>query len=275
VSPADPDLSVVTATLGRRELLLRKLAALRTQSLPPERFEWVLVADGDDGGAVDAVAAQAEGLTLRVARLPERRGAAAARNHAAALARGRVLLFSDDDCVPGDDDLAAHLRAQATPCVAVGRLTFLAEDGRARPWAPRRVGYWHANGANTSVPADAFRAVGGFDASLTGYGGEDLLLGYLLGRQGVPARAVRAAHAVHVGVEPGASGDLAKARSAGRNAARIAARHPALAARLGVHPAWLRVKRALLPALAWAGARVAGERAYVEGALAGWREVAP
>ncbi|MBW6455457.1 MAG: glycosyltransferase [Trueperaceae bacterium] len=265
-----PWVSVITATIGRRAAMLAKLDALRAQTLPPERFEWVVVADGDDDGTLAAIAAAAPPFRLRTLRLPRRSGAATARNAAVAAARGGVLLFSDDDCVPDDDNLERHWRAQeaaAAPTAMVGSLTFVAEDGGATSWRPRRVGYWNLNGANASLPAAAFAAAGGFDEGLEGYGGEDVLLGYELHRSGVRFRALPGAHARHLGPDPAASGDASKARSAGRNAVRIAGRRPELRDRLGVRPALLHAKRAVLPWLAWLGPRVAGDLAYVEGAL--------
>ncbi len=265
-----PWVSVITATIGRRAAMLRKLDALRSQTLPPERFEWVVVADGDDDGTLAAIAAADVPFGVRTLRLPRRSGAATARNAAAAAAWGRVLLFSDDDCVPDDDNLERHWRAQAAapgPTAMVGSLTFVAENGRTTSSRPRRVGYWNLNGANASLPAAAFAAVGGFDEDLAAYGGEDVLLGYELRRQGVRFRALPEAHARHLGRDPAASGDAAKARSAGRNAVRIARRRPELRDRLGVRPALLRAKRVVLPWFAWLGARVAGDLAYVDGAL--------
>lgn len=272
-----PWVSVITATIGRRTALLRKLEALRAQTLPPERFEWVVAADGDDAGSLAAIVAVDVPFVLRTLRLPRRSGAAAARNAAVAAARGRVLLFSDDDCVPDADNLERHWRAQAAaagPTAWIGSLTFEAGDGGTTSWRPRRVGYWNLNGANASLPAAAFAAAGGFDEGLEGYGGEDVLLGYELSRRGVRFRALPDAHARHLGPDPAASGDLGKARSAGRNAARIARYRPELRDRLGVRPWLLRAKRAVLPWFAWLGARVAGDLAYVEGALDELRGVA-
>ena len=265
-----PWVSVITATIGRRAAMLRKLDALRGQTLPPERFEWVVVADGDDDGTLAAIAAAEVPFVVRTLRLPRRSGAATARNAAAAAARGRVLLFSDDDCVPDADNLELHWRAHAAapePTAMVGALTFVAGDGGTTSSRPRRAGYWNLNGANASVPAADFAAVGGFDEDLGAYGGEDVLLGYELFRRGVRFRALPEAHARHLGPDPAASGDAAKARSAGRNAVRIARRRPELRDRLGVRPVLLRLKRVVLPWIAWLGPRVTGDLAYVDGAL--------
>lgn len=184
---------------------------------------------------------------------------------------GRVLYFSDDDCLLGPETLELHLEAQREPCLAVGPIAFHDHDSQWL-WRPRRAGFWNVNGANTSVPAHAFAEVGGFDETLQGYGGEDLLLGYDLVRRGLKVHSVPGAVVDHIG-PPAMAGDLCKARQAGENAARIARRHPELAMRLGVHPGLLLGKSVLLPLLRpWLGKRIETELAYAWGAKAALRE---
>ena len=215
-----------------------------------------MVADGDDDGTLAAIAAADVPFGVRTLRLPRRSGAATARNAAAAAARGQVLLFSDDDCVPDDDNLERHWRAHAAapgPTAMVGALTFVAEDGGTTSSRPRRVGYWNLNGANASVPAADFAAVGGFDEGLEAYGGEDVLLGYELLRRGVRFRALPEAHARHLGPTPPppATRPRRAARGATPCASRAGDRSCATASACG--PRCLRAKRVLLPWFAWRG----------------------
>lgn len=263
------ELSVVTATIGRREKMLRKLEALRRQSLAPQRFEWVVCDNGSSDGTAEALKGEPREFALRTLRVTRNLGPSAGRNAAVSLARGKVLYLSDDDCLPEPDALELHLKAQDRPCVAIGAVIFRDELNGVEEstWTPRKPGYWNVNGANTSIPAASFREVGGFDEKLSGYGGEDVLLGYRLSRSGLPLRAVPQARVVHLGPNPASGDDLEKAGSAGSNAARIAAMHPELRYRLGVHPLLLRAKLALLPPLVpILGARVAGDLAYARGA---------
>lgn len=257
-------LSVLTVTHNRCELLRQKLAALGAQTLPPERFELVVLANGCTDETLPLLQDSAPAYRLQVLESPSKLGPAAARNRCAQAARGRVLYFSDDDCLPDPETLAKHLAAQAKPCVAIGGLTFTDGDTR-ETWRPRRVGFWNLNGANSSVPAAAFRAARGFDETLSGYGGEDVALGYAL--SALPFVALPDAGARHLGPNPVRSGDLYKARSAGRNAVRLASRYPELAYRLGVHPALLALKRLLLRPGLRLGPTYRYERAYLEGAL--------
>ena len=89
------------------------LDGLRRQTLAPERFEVVVVDPGADGTRriLEDLAAAWRGPELRIARGPLRGGPAAKRNTGAALARGRVLAFTDADCVPEAGWLEAGLAA--------------------------------------------------------------------------------------------------------------------------------------------------------------------
>ncbi|HKI56157.1 MAG TPA: glycosyltransferase [Trueperaceae bacterium] len=268
-----PYISVLTVSSGRRALLRRQADALRAQTLAPDRFEWVVCLNGGD----DGTRAELEGLELpfglRVVETDERLPAGRARNACAQRTCGGILLFSDDDCAPAPESLAAHVALQESGlCVALGAIDFASEAGTRR-WRPRRARYWLLNGANSAVPAVHFRAVGGFSEALAGYGGEDLELGYRLARAGVPFRVLPAALTVHQGEDARAGADAGKARGAGANAARLARMYPELRWRLGLHPFQLGLKRFLLGTglggllTALGGGSVAYERAYLEGAV--------
>jgi glycosyltransferase involved in cell wall biosynthesis len=104
--PTEPvgsvEISVVIATAGRRELLERTLRALSAQHFPADRYEVIIVADApsDDTPATlerwrsDSPARRRFVVTSR------RVGPGAARNAGIALARGEIIAFTDDDCLP-------------------------------------------------------------------------------------------------------------------------------------------------------------------------------
>ena len=269
-------LSVVTVTHGRRDVVLRKAGTVAAQTLARSMFEWRVVVNGDLDGTAEALGNWAQGepsLRLSLAVESENRPIGIARNRAIDGARGAILYLSDDDCLLAADALERHLACQERrPGIWLGRIVFRS-GGRDDHWTPGPH-WWHLNGANSSLPADAVAEVGGFDAELEGYGGEDLLLGWRLHGSGTPCGVCSGAKAVHLGPNPVRGADVEKAQQAGANAARIAARHPELAARLGVHP-WLLVLKSILYGAPWsarlarlAGGRFAYEHAYFRGATA-------
>ncbi|MBS3933791.1 MAG: glycosyltransferase [Truepera sp.] len=267
------ELSVITVTRNRPQLLAQKLASLAAQTLPPDRFELVICVNGCEQGSLELLNGVDTPFSMKVLSFATNEGAAKARNACAKQAQGEAIYLSDDDCLLFPDTLAQHLAAQRlAPVVAVGAIYF-EHDGASRVWRPGRVGYWNVNGANTSLPRVSFEAVGGFDESLSGYGGEDILLGYRLKQAGLGFMALPEARVRHLGPDPQRSGDRDKARMAGKNAVKIVARHPNLAFRLGVHPLSLWAKRVLLaPPLGLVWQRLDSvsytyERAYLAGAL--------
>lgn len=283
-------LSVITVTHRRVPLLLRKAASLAAQTLDAELFEWCVVSNGD-GAAEEALEILETPFALRTVVFERNRPVAAARNAAAATARGRVLLLSDDDVLLPPGCLEAHLHAHGGPGprVVVGALRLPAElEPAPRPTGSDREpepfervpslggrALWiNATGANTSLPRSAFEAVGGYDESFAGYGGEDSDLALRLRNSGAAFVHSSAAWAEHAGL---VTGDSDKAFAAGRAGVRVWRKHGGLdvALLLGVHPALLALKRAALAtplARLWGERTAAYERAYLQGAAAELRE---
>jgi glycosyltransferase involved in cell wall biosynthesis len=93
---AGPEVSVVVPTRDRPEGLAALIAALRAQTLAPERFELIVVDDGSDPPQRPA----GSRLALRVIRREHAGGPGAARNAGWRAARAPLVAFVDDDCVP-------------------------------------------------------------------------------------------------------------------------------------------------------------------------------
>ena len=270
-----PEVSIITVTSARRALLAKKLESLAKQTLPPERFELVLYVN-ERGNDVREVLEQAHPafhvIVLAPPDVEAGVSAGRARNRCVEAAGAQILYFSDDDCLLEPATLERHLESQNSGFrVSVGPVGF-EHEGQTRETPLKRVRYWNLNGANTSLPTLAFRAVGGFD-DVKGYGMEDVLLGYALEREGLPFVALPEARVRHIGPDPRRSGDTSKGESAGRNAVRVASRHPDLSLRLGVHPVSMIAKRlALWPPYGAVWRRLdqptyTYERAYLEGAI--------
>jgi GT2 family glycosyltransferase len=151
-----------------------------------------------DDGSTDASAARAEARGVRVLRLASRRGTAAARNHGARHARGRLLVFVDADVVVRRETLSrvdAHFQTQTHVAAVFGSYddapaatNFISQYKNLlhhfvhQQGSPSAETFWAGCGA---VRRDAFEAIGGFDE--TRYvepSIEDIELGYRLRRRG-------------------------------------------------------------------------------------------
>ncbi|WP_069661072.1 glycosyltransferase family 2 protein [Arcticibacter eurypsychrophilus] len=106
-------ISVVVPTYKRSELLIRCLDALLNQSIGKSTYEIIVVSDGPDPVTAEAIKVWTGFVHLKVSYypLPEKKGPAAARNYGWKKAKGELIAFTDDDCIPDQDWLASLLAA--------------------------------------------------------------------------------------------------------------------------------------------------------------------
>lgn len=177
MSARSPRVSVIVPTFDDGEALTTCLASLAAQSLPPDDVEVIVVDNGSTSPARLCAAA-----FPRVVWLEESApGSYAARNRGISVARGRVLAFTDADCLPSSDWLAQGLHAlarQRHADVVGGRIDLLLAD-RERATAAelyelafafRQEWYVEHDGfaatANMFTTRATMDAVGPFDAAL-------------------------------------------------------------------------------------------------------------
>jgi glycosyltransferase involved in cell wall biosynthesis len=173
---------VIIAAFNAEQTLGDQLAALSRQQVP---FDWELLLC--DNGSTDGTAALVRSWQNRLPQLSlvdasARRGASAARNIGAWVARAALLAFCDADDVVADDWLLHMQRAltQSTLVAGAGETALLNPSGQASvSWSVDTVitkPYWPqypaAASSNLGVSAAALREIGGFDESLRT--GEDI-----------------------------------------------------------------------------------------------------
>lgn len=186
-----PEVSVIIPAFNRWDALRETLDALARSDYPRGRWEAVVVDDGSREDLLTPLAewAAASGAPVRGIR-QENQGPAAARNRGAAEARGRCLLFIDNDILVSPGFIRAHVETLAahSGCWIAGRITH-PEPLRATPFGRYRDWCWEqfhnahppdrisetqgGSAANLSLPAADFRRLGGFDTEFTIASSED------------------------------------------------------------------------------------------------------
>lgn len=181
-----PAFSVIIPTFNRPAMLARCLDAVASQDFHRDRFEVIVVDDGSDRSPVAQVEAVKDRMLIRLLRQPNR-GPASARNTGAAEARGRFLLFTDDDCMPHPrwlHDMSRHFSEKPDTGIG-GRVKNALEENRYAAVSQRLIDYLYSyynaeprratflTSNNLGMPRDAFHRAGGFDTTFPLAAAED------------------------------------------------------------------------------------------------------
>lgn len=168
MSSSLPFLSVVVPAHNRPEALAALLEALAEQSYPPYRFEVLVCDDGSTPPLAERVSVKDRPFSVRFLRA-DNAGPATARNRGLREARGAIIAFTDDDCLPDPDWLEAVAETLGNPAVT-------AVNGPIHASAPPVAPFFHAlqrqqgqgvSGANFAVRKEKLAFVGGFDETFT------------------------------------------------------------------------------------------------------------
>ncbi len=240
------------ATKDRVRYLERALDSLQRQTGAPP-FEVVVVDNGSVDATKDSVGEYARHFpALRYVAVPQpNRGKA--RNRGVRAARGRYLLFCDDDVLLPERWIAAHAAAHGRSAECVVNGPILNVPSYADRPKPKPANYSRAFlcTCNASLSKAAFLRAGGFDETFDLYGWEDTELGVRLRLAGLRWGFAWEAYLWHV--KPPEENTLAvesrKAIEKARMARRFLAKHPSRQARLatGAHTLNLLRARYLLP----------------------------
>lgn len=185
--PAEVDVSVVVATRNRVALLAAALRSVAAQTCIAS-FEIVVVDNGSDDTTAEVIRELAR-VDLRIRTVAEPAvGLSNAKNAGIHAARGRLILFTDDDVVLGDGWIAAYVDffngSKGRTVVAGGPVLPVPHDlSEWPPWVgpaaradlpslfygdaehPLRALEW-LWGANMGAPKDLLESLGGFRPDL-------------------------------------------------------------------------------------------------------------
>jgi glycosyltransferase involved in cell wall biosynthesis len=131
-SQAGTELTVIIPTYNRSSVLMKCLDALRRQTLPGNAFEIIVSDDGSDDDTRIVTEGFARDGSHDVQYLWQpNRGQSAAKNQAILRAKGRLLLFINDDTIATPGMLEQHVRShEAYPkehFAVLGRITISPE----------------------------------------------------------------------------------------------------------------------------------------------------
>jgi glycosyltransferase involved in cell wall biosynthesis len=234
------EISVVIPTYNRLETLQAVLPTLLDQDLAPAQYELLVCDSNSTDGTAEYLARQkTEHPSVRY--LPGAySGRAAARNAGIAAARGEIVLFNDADILAAPTLLSTHARLHRRRLgIAVVGLEVQVKDladyavkrdrpetrGHLHPPSRKRLSWLYFLTGNASVRRGDLLRAGGFDESFTGYGHEDLELGYRLARMGI--EILYESHAINYHCQAVAyENQKEKMRLAGQSTARFYRKHP-------------------------------------------------
>lgn len=230
-----PRVAVVIATHNRAERLRATLGCLAAQTVGRDAFELVVVDDASSDDTPQVLDAAKAELALTVLRNAESAGPSVARDDGWRASSAPLVAFTDDDCEPAPDWLAALLAAhEAQPdAVLQGKTEPLAREAHllAYPNARtqrvlRRGPYYQA--CNIAYPRAWLERVDGFDRTF-GWGGEDADLAWRVIEAGAEVAWVPEARVEHAVTLLGPGAVLRLALKWGESM-RTYARHPAMRA---------------------------------------------
>jgi glycosyltransferase involved in cell wall biosynthesis len=248
----EPRISVVVPTYNRLDTLRHVIPSLLAQDLRRGEFEVVVADSNSTDGTAEYLAGVARDAPF-VRHLPgPYTGRASARNAGIAAAKGRIVLFTDADIIASPDLLSRHLAHHDQPGtraivgmeVQVSSFEdYLAKRADRSQRTPlhgekyKRLSWLYFLTGNASAPRAELDRVGRFDEDFTGYGHEDLELGYRLQHGGIPIEYEPNAVNYHWHPVPWDE-QQKKYELAGKSTVRFYRKHPAfdVQLRLGMTP---------------------------------------
>lgn len=196
-------ISVLTLVNGRHTALLNLIEGFKLSAILPD--ELIIVFMNDDLSVLPE-----SPFRIIKAKLDSEYALplAAARNYAASLATGDLLVFLDVDCIPAPDLLTVYLNADYQQCLITGKVRYLENfSGEALPLFNKLHSYSKPDPIRSSLQTlsyelfwslnfacskQIYQIIGGFDELFVGYGGEDTDFAFSARDKGVSLQFVNA-----------------------------------------------------------------------------------
>lgn len=178
--------SIIVPTYARPEKLTACLQSFAKLEYSRNRFQVIVINDSNEISVETTIAPFQNQLNLVLISQPNS-GPATARNTGAFVAKGKFLVFTDDDCTVASDWLQTlEIQFKKTPDCLIGGRTINALPNNIYSTASQQLidylySYYNAirnqakffTSNNFALPANSFQKIGGFDKNFSLAAGED------------------------------------------------------------------------------------------------------
>lgn len=182
-------------------MLANCLNALSAQVFDKAEYEIIVVSDGPDEQTEQAVSSYAgSGINVRYLCLTQQKGPAAARNYGWLNARGGIIAFTDDDCIPDKFWLKAiSANLQPDKLQAISGRVIVPRGERPTDYEQNTAGLETADfiTANCACTKLTLLKTGGFDEQFSMAWREDSELEFKLLSERIPIKKVKTALVTH------------------------------------------------------------------------------
>ncbi len=200
MSLAKPKISIIIGSYNQCNTLKKVLPFYESIETSPDIFEVIIVDSSSTDGTQKFLEEYKPKFNF-IYQIQENQGKAIARNNAAKLAKGEILLITDSDMIPDKSFVQGHIDAhnEATKECCFQGLAWNLESldlpinhSNLKPQVatfPKhmsQLGWFYFLTGNVSLSKSLFDKQNGFNALFMGYGWEDLELGYRLSQQKIP-----------------------------------------------------------------------------------------
>jgi len=242
-------ISVIIGSYNQKSVLQKVVDSFSRQSALPDEFEVIVVDSSSTDGTQEFLHSFKPQFLFRPMVI-ENNGKAHARNTGIKAAAAPIILITDADMIADPELIKTHILAHESaikPSCFEGltynltRLEWPTTSANISPYITRnykqntKLGWFYFLTGNLSIPKQLFLDNNGFDTEFTGYGWEDLELGYRLSLKKIPLFYLKNAINYHYHVVD-QSGVIERNFHKGRSAQVFLKKHPEQRLFLGINP---------------------------------------